>query len=72
MKTAKVVGRQPNHIVTMINFNWNCLSCDYENTSSLSEEEDLIQNKVIIETCRNCRYNNHIKVYDIYNPKDHD
>ena len=37
------VKRQPKHIVTMINFNWNCVECGYENTASLSEEEDLAQ-----------------------------
>lgn len=67
MKTATIINRQPNHIVTMINFNWGCIECKYENTSSLSEEEDLMQHDYVTETCRNCRTNNRIMVADIYN-----
>lgn len=67
LKTAKIVERQLKHFVTMINFNWECINCKCENSASLSEEEDLMQHDYVTETCRNCRANNRIKVYDIYN-----
>jgi|GEM_PF-4230265 len=66
MKTAKILNWQPKHIVTMINFNWGCVDCGYENSSSLSEEEDLMQHDFITQTCAKCRYNNRIKVSAIY------
>lgn len=63
---GSVLARQPNHIITMINFNWSCCDCGYENTASLSEEEDLCQTKEVTLTCSNCRYNNRILISDIY------
>jgi transcription elongation factor Elf1 len=66
MKTAKIIDISLKHIVTMINFNWECMICKKENVSSLSEEEDLMQHKQVIQTCHNCRTNNRINVSDIY------
>ncbi len=64
---GRVIEKQAKHIVTMINFNWECCDCKYENTASLSEEEDLCQTDLVILTCKQCRYNNRILVADIYN-----
>lgn len=66
-QTAKVIARHPKHMITMINFNWKCCNCEYENSASLSEEEDLCQVDKVILTCSNCRFNNRILLKDIYN-----
>lgn len=63
-----VIERQPKHLITMINFNWKCYSCNYENSASLSEEEDLLQDPTL--TCTNCRHNNKILLSDIYNNQE--
>lgn len=63
---GQVTERLSNHIVTMINFNWECYECKAENPASLSEEEDLCQTDMIVLTCTNCRTNNRVYLSDIY------
>jgi transcription elongation factor Elf1 len=64
MKTAKVISRHPKHFVTMINFNYECVECGYDNSVSLSEEEELLDNPTL--TCSNCKTNNTVTLKDIY------
>ena len=61
---GKVITRHSSHFITMINFNFECYDCGYDNSVSLSEEEDLLEDPIC--TCSNCRANNLIKLSDIY------